>query len=390
MAAIPVPSFDPRPQNEPLLPEIKAAFARVLESGKFVGGEFVESFERAAARALDVPHAAAVSSGTDALLVALMALGIGPGDVVVTTPFTFFATAGSIRRAGALPAFADVDPATLCLSSGAVAELLESGRPRRPAGRVRALLPVHLFGRVADVAGLSELARRHELALVEDAAQAFGARADGRAVGGAGTVGCFSFYPTKNLGGVGDGGLVTTRDAALDRDVRRLRNHGQEAGAGGRDYEHAAIGGNFRLDALQCVALETKLPHVARWNAERVGLAQRYDLGLRAAGLEDHVKPPPHAAAGAHVYHQYVVRAERRDELRAFLAARSIGAAVYYPRPLHLQPCFRDLGYQEGDLPIAEQAAREVLALPIHPGLAPEQVDAVVAALAAFYGRGRG
>jgi len=389
MAAIPVPSFDPRPQNEPLLPEIKAAFARVLESGKFVGGEFVEDFERAAARALDVPYAAAVSSGTDALLVALMALGIGPGDVVVTTPFTFFATAGSIARVGARPAFADVDPATLCLSPGAVAELLESGRPRRPDGRVRALLLVHLFGRAADVARLSELARRHELALVEDAAQAFGARADGRAVGGAGTFGCFSFYPTKNLGGVGDGGLVTTRDAALDRAVRRLRNHGQEAGAGG-DYEHAAIGGNFRLDALQCAALATKLPHVARWNAERIELARRYDEGLRAAGLLDHVQPPPRGDAGAHVYHQYVVRAERRDELRAFLAARAIGASVYYPRPLHLQPCFRELGYRVGDLPIAEQAAREVLALPIHPGLAPAQVDAVVEALAAFYGRGRG
>jgi len=390
MAAIPVPSFDPRPQNEPLLPEIKAAFARVLESGKFVGGEFVESFERAAARALDVPHAAAVSSGTDALLVALTALGIGPGDVVVTTPFTFFATAGSIARAGARPAFADVDPATLCLAPERVAELLEGCGRRRPAGRVRALLPVHLFGRAADVTRLSELARSHELALVEDAAQAFGARVDGRAVGGVGTLGCFSFYPTKNLGGVGDGGLVITRDAALDRAVRRLRNHGQEAGAGGCDYEHAAIGGNFRLDALQCAALETKLPHVARWNAERVDLARRYDEGLRAAGLLDHVKPPPRGDAGAHVYHQYVVRAERRDELRAFLAARSIGAAVYYPRPLHLQPCFRDLGYREGDLPVAEQAAREVLALPIHPGLAPEQVDAVVAALAAFYGRGRG
>jgi dTDP-4-amino-4,6-dideoxygalactose transaminase len=387
MAAIPVPSFDPRPQNEPLLPEIKAALERVLASGKFIGGEFVESFEREAARALDVPHAVAVSSGSDALLVALMALGIGPGDVVVTTPFTFFATAGAIARLGARPAFADVDPESLALAPGRVAELVEGGARRLPPGRLRALLPVHLFGRAADVAALGALARRHELDVVEDVAQAFGARAEGRPLGGHGTFGCFSFYPTKNLGGLGDGGLVATRDASLDRRVRALRNHGQEPGARGSAYEHALVGGNFRLDALQCAALETKLPHVARWNGERVALARRYDGALRAAGLLDSVRPPAHGGEGEHVFHQYVVRAERRDELHAFLAARSIGAAVYYPRPLHLQPCFRDLGYRAGDFPVAEQAAREVLALPIHPGLPPAQVDAVVDAIAAFYRR---
>jgi dTDP-4-amino-4,6-dideoxygalactose transaminase len=386
MAAITLPTFDPRPQNEPLLPEIKAAFERVLKSGAFVGGAAVESFERAAARALDVPHAIAVASGTDALLVSLMALGIGPGDVVVTTPFTFFATAGVVRRLGATPAFADVDASTLALDPERVEELLErrdgAGATR---GRPKVLLPVHLFGRAADVAALTALCRRHDFALVEDAAQAFGARAEGRPLGGHGRFGCFSFYPTKNLGGLGDGGLVTTRDAELDRRVRALRNHGQ--GLASRPYEHELVGGNFRLDALQCAVLETKLPHVPRWNDERVAIARRYDAAWRARGLADDVRPPDAGPPGAHVFHQYVVRVARRDELQQFLAARGIGTAVYYPLPLHLQPCFLDLGLREGALPVAERAAREVLALPIWPGLAAAQIDRVVDAVAAFFGR---
>jgi dTDP-4-amino-4,6-dideoxygalactose transaminase len=389
MAAITLPTFDPRPQNEPLLPEIKAAFERVLRSGAFVGGESVASFERSAARVLDVPHAIAVSSGTDALLVALMALGIGPGDLVITTPFTFFATAGAVRRLGAIPAFADIDESTLALDPERVAELLERhGGPRGggpSGGRPKVLLPVHLFGRAAHVAALTSICQRHDLALVEDVAQAFGARAEGRPLGGHGRLGCFSFYPTKNLGGLGDGGLVTTRDPELDRRVRALRNHGQ--GFGRRPYEHELVGGNFRLDALQCVALETKLPHVPRWNDERVAIARRYDAGWRARGLEGDVRPPDAGPPGAHVYHQYVVRVARREELKAFLAARGIGTAVYYPLPLHLQPCFRDLGLREGALPVAERAAREVLALPIWPGLAATEVDRVVDAVAAFFGR---
>jgi dTDP-4-amino-4,6-dideoxygalactose transaminase len=390
MAAITLPTFDPRPQNEPLLPEIKAAFERVLASGRFVGGEFVESFERAAARALEVPHAVAVSSGTDALLVALTALDVGPGDVVVTTPFTFFATAGVVRRLGAVPAFADVDAMTLAIDPERVAELLERRRPRLPAGRPTVLLPVHLFGRAADVARLRELAARHHLALVEDVAQAFGARADGRPLGGHGRLGCFSFHPTKNLGGAGDGGLVTTHDSELDRKVRALRNHGQgfgERGAALKPYEHQLIGGNFRLDALQCELLEVKLPHVARWNGERLAIARRYADGWRARGVQDEVRAPDPGPPGAHVFHQCVVRVSRRDELKEFLAERGIASAVYYPLPLHRQPCFRDLGYREGDLPVAEQAAREVLALPIFPGMTEAQVDRVVTAVAAFFGR---
>jgi dTDP-4-amino-4,6-dideoxygalactose transaminase len=385
MAAITLPTFDPRPQNEPLLPEIKAAFERILRSGAFIGGEAVESFERAAAQALEVPHAIAVSSGSDALIVALTALGVGPGDLVVTTPFTFFATAGAVRRLGARPLFADVDASTLTLDPGRVAELLERPSSRPPDGRVKALLPVHLFGRAADVAAFSELAARHDLALVEDAAQAFGARAAGRPLGGHGRFGAFSFYPTKNLGGLGDGGLVTTRDEELARRVRALRNHGQ--GSGANPYEHQFVGGNFRLDALQCAALATKLPHVARWNSERIELARRYDAAWRERRLAEQVRAPAPAPAGAHVYHQYVIRVERRDELKEFLAARGIGTAVYYPLPLHLQPCFRDLGGRAGDLPNAERAAREVLALPLWPGLAAAQVESVVDAVAGFFGR---
>lgn len=385
MAAITLPTFDPRPQNEPLLPEIKAAFDRILASGAFVGGEAVEGFERAAARALEVPHAIAVSSGSDALLVALTALGVGPGDSVVTTPFTFFATAGVVRRLGARPLFADVDARTLDLDPGRVAELLERRPPRAADGRAKVLLPVHLFGRAAELAALQEIAQRHDLALVEDVAQAFGARERGRPLGGRGVFGCFSFYPTKNLGGLGDGGLVTTHDPELARRVRALRNHGQ--GLGGQPYEHHVVGGNFRLDALQCAALATKLPHVARWNAERIELARRYDAGWRTRGLEGQVRAPDPGPAGAHVYHQYVVRVERRDELKEFLAARGIGTAIYYPLPLHLQPCFQDLGGRVGDLPVAERAAREVLALPIFPGLAASEVDRVVDAVAAFFAR---
>ena len=385
MAAITLPTFDPRPQNEPLLPEIKAAFERILRSGTFIGGDAVESFERAAATVLEVPHAIAVSSGSDALLVALMALGVGPGDLVVTTPFTFFATAGAVRRLGARPLFADVDVTTLTLDPAQVAALLERHASRPHEGRVKALLPVHLFGRAADVAALAEVAARHDLALVEDAAQAFGARAAGRALGGHGRFGAFSFYPTKNLGGFGDGGLVTTKDAELDRKVRALRNHGQ--GSGSRPYEHESVGGNFRLDALQCAALATKLPHVARWNSERIELARRYDAAWRERGLGEQVRAPDPGAPGEHVYHQYVIRVERRDALKEFLAARGIGTAVYYPLPLHLQPCFRELGGRAGDLPNSERAAREVLALPLWPGLSAAQVGSVVDAIAAFFGR---
>ena len=377
-----MPSFDPRPQHEALLPGIKAAFDQVVASGHFIGGEFVEAFERDFAAAVGVPHAAAVSSGTDALLVTLMALGVGPGDLVLTTPFTFFATAGAIRRLGARPVFADVDPRTLNLCPERAADALARRAPGVPAGRFKAILPVHLYGRAAALTAFLDLAGRAGAELVEDVAQALGARLDGHPVGGFGRAGCFSFYPTKNLGGLGDGGAVATRDAALDRRIKALRNHGQ--GAGSNPYEHELLGGNFRLDALQCAALRVKLPHLGRWNQERIALARRYAEGLRAHGVTEQVRLPDFGPDGGHVFHQFVVRAERRDELRAFLRERGIGSAIYYPIPLHLQPCFRDLGHRVGDFPETERAAAEVLALPIHPGLPPAAVDQVVDAIAAF------
>jgi dTDP-4-amino-4,6-dideoxygalactose transaminase len=380
-----VPLLDLTRQFAGYRDEALAEIGRVFASQRFILGEEGAALERELAAFLGAGHAVGVSSGTDALLVALMALGVGPGDLVVTTPFTFFATAGVVRRVGARPLFADVDERTLTIDPGRVAQLLERRSARGADGRAKVLLPVHLFGRAADLPALHEISARHDLALVEDVAQAFGARSSGQPLGGRGAFGCFSFYPTKNLGGLGDGGLVTTQDPELARKVRALRNHGQ--GYGGRPYEHQLVGGNFRLDALQCAALATKLPHVARWNAQRLELARRYDAGWRSRGLEGRVRAPDAGPAGAHVYHQYVVRVERREELKEFLAARGIGTAIYYPLPLHLQPCFKDLGGRAGELPVAERAAREVLALPIFPGLAAAEVDRVVDAVAAFFAR---
>lgn len=383
---MPVPSFDPRAQNEPLLAEIKAAVARVLESGRYIGGDEVVRFEEALARHLGVAGAVALSSGSDALLAALLALDVGPGDAVVTTPFSYFATAAAIVRVGARPLFADLDPATLTLDPTQVEEAIERGKRLPGVRRVAALLPVHLFGRVADLARLGELSERHGLALVEDVAQAFGARYRGRAAGTHGRIGCFSFYPTKNLGGFGDGGAAVSDDRALTERLRRLRQHGQ----GSAPYEHLEVGGNFRLDALQCAALAVKLPHVARWQQQRLALAELYRAALRSRGLESFVVAPAPAPLGEHVYHQFVVRVPAREALRAHLAARGIGSAVYYPLPLHLQPSLRPLGGRPGDLPVAEQAAREVLALPFFPGMTADAVDEVVAALASFKPVGMG
>ncbi len=378
---MPVPSFDLRAQNEPLLAEIKAAVARVLDSGRFIGGDEVERFEEALAHHLGCKAAVALSSGSDALLAALLALDIGPGDAVVTTPFTYFATAAAIVRVGAHPLFADVDPLTLNLDPQQAEAAVLRGKRLPGVRRVAALLPVHLFGRVADLAGLRDVAARHDLALIEDVAQAFGARWRGAAAGTIGRIGCFSFYPTKNLGGFGDGGAAVTDDVALAERLRRLRQHGQ---ASGRVYEHVEVGGNFRLDAIQCAALAVKLPHVGRWQQQRLALAELYRTALRSRRLESFVMAPAPAPFGEHVYHQFVARVPARDALRAHLAANGIGTAVYYPLPLHLQPSLRDMHGQAGALPVAEQAAREVVALPFFPGMTADAVDAVVAALAHF------
>ncbi len=366
-----VPLLDLRRQYAPLREEIRSVMDRVCDAQRFILGPEVEAFEAEAAEALGVAHAIGVSSGTDALLVALMALDVGPGDEVILPVFTFFATAGVVARLGARPVFVDVDPGDFCLTPSAVADQVTAC--------TKAIVPVHLFGQAAPMDGLAEAAG--EIPLLEDCAQAWGCTLGGRPVGGLGRAGAFSFFPSKNLGGFGDGGLVTTNDPELAALIRQLRMHGQSG-----VYEHTHVGGNFRLDALQAAVLRVKLPHVEAWVAARRANAERYARLFAEAGLDQVVLPLAREGRG-HTYNQYVVRVPRRDELRSYLAERGIGCAVYYPLPLHLQPCFAGLGYGPGDFPVAEQASREVLALPVFPELEPAEQEEVVGAIAAFYGR---
>lgn len=374
-----MPLLDLRAQLAELGPALEAAVLEVVRSGSYILGPAVAAFEAAAARHLGARHAIGVSSGTDALVVALMALGIGPGDRVITTAYSFFATAGAIARLGATPVFVDIDPRSYNLDPRGVEAWLD-GHPAE-AATVRAILPVHLYGQCADLAALGAIARARGIAVVEDAAQAFGATAplgDGaRAAGTVGAVGCFSFFPSKVLGGIGDGGLVVTDDDALAARVRTLRVHGAQP-----KHHHALIGGNFRLDAIQAAALAVKLPHAARWAAARRAVAARYDAALAPLGV---TVPLARWGAAHHVYAQYVVRPPAgvdRDRLAAHLAARGIETAVFYPVPLHLQACFAHLGYRAGALPEAERAASATLALPLYPELPPALQDRVIAALA--------
>jgi dTDP-4-amino-4,6-dideoxygalactose transaminase len=367
-----IPLLDLKAQYAPLRDEIRAAMDAVCDAQAFILGPTVDAFEREVAAYCGAAHAVGVSSGTDALLAALMALDVGPGDGVITTPYSFFATAGSIARLGATPVFVDIDPATFNIAPDAVRALLE-----RPPARVRALtlkvlMPVHLFGQVADMAPLLALAREHGLKVVEDACQAIGAeypagggkREAGRA-GAMGDMGCFSFFPSKNLGGFGDGGMVVTQDGALAERLRRLRNHGSHP-----KYYHPELGGNFRLDALQAAVLRVKLKHLDAWHRGRRDNAARYDR-LFVGGA---VTPPPavyreRGVVQYHIYNQYVVRVPGRDAVRDALRAAGIGCEVYYPLPLHRQACFANLGYGEGAFPESERAARESLALPVYPEL---------------------
>ena len=365
-----VPFVDLRAIHDPIRATMLDALTRVVDSDRYILGPEVEAFEREVAAFLDVPHAIGVSSGTDALLVAMMALDIGPGDEVITTPYTFFATAGAIARLGAKPVFCDIEPESYQID------------PARAAGvitdRTRAIMVVHLFGGTADMTALGALSADRGIPLIEDAAQAIGAEWQGRRVGGIGRAGCFSFFPAKNLGALGDGGLVTCRDAELAARVARLRKHGGE-----QRYLHREIGGNFRLDAIQAAVLRVKLPELEGWTRQRQDNAVRYRELFGARGLEDVVTPPPHGE-GRHVWNQYVIRVHggRRTELFEGLRAVDVGCAVYYPTPLHLQPCFRSLGHRVGDLPEAERAADEGLALPIAPGLTESHQEEVVEAIA--------
>jgi len=374
-----VPLLDLKAQYRALEPRIQEAIHRVFESQQFVLGEEVASLEKELSRFLGGCEAVGVASGTDALLLALMALEIGDGDEVITTPYSFFATAGAIHRAGARPVFVDIDPETYLIRPDLVSRAVTS--------RTRAILPVHLFGQMADMDPLLELARKRGLAVIEDAAQAIGASAPvgGRPTlaGTAGTFGCFSFFPTKNLGGAGDGGLVTTQDRELSERIRLLRRHGEES-----TYVHARVGLNSRLDALQAAVLRVKLPHLESWNSARESNAERYAQLFDEAGLlkEDGPIALPRARPGArHTYHQFVIRARKRDELLAALKAAGIGCAVYYPIPLHLQRCFASLRHHRGDFPVSETASSSTLALPVYPELTEAQQREVVGAIRTFY-----
>lgn len=369
-----VPLLDLKAQYATLREEIRAAMDEVADSQYFILGPQVTALEKAVAEYSQCAHGIGVSSGTDALLAALMALNIGAGDEVITTPYSFFATAGCIARTGATPVFADIEPDTYNLDPTHVEALITP--------RTKALMPVHLFGQMADMDAFMDIAARHNLYVIEDAAQAIGSEYQGRRAGSIGHFGCFSFFPSKNLGCFGDGGLVTAQDADLAERVRLMRGHGANP-----KYYHKEVGGNFRLDALQAAVLRVKLPHLDAWSAGRQHNAADYRQRFTETGLVEsgRIGLPVEAPHRRHIYNQFILRCERRDELFKFLQERQIGTEVYYPVPLHLQECFASLGHQRGDFPHSERAAWETLAIPIYPELTADQRAAVVAAMSDFY-----
>lgn len=363
---MPVPLIDLSQQHQNLLPELRDAFERVVDSGQFILGPFVEQFERELAERCRVRHAIGVSSGTDALLLALMAMGIGPGDEVITTPFTFFSTAGCIARVGAKPVFVDINPRTYNIEAEGIAGAITP--------QTKAIMPVHLFGLPANMGPIMEIAREHNLRVIEDAAQALGAAYEDEPVGSIGDVGCFSFYPTKNLPAMGDAGAVTTNDDELAQTMRIMRVHGADEG-----YHFPMIGGNFRIDALHAAMLSVKLKHLDDWIARRRELAHRYGRKLESVAATTPFEP----TVRHHVYNNYTVRVRsgQREALRHHLQACGIGNRVYYPIPLHEQPCFKYLGYSHGALPASETASEQVLSLPIYPEMTDAQQDEVIAAI---------
>jgi dTDP-4-amino-4,6-dideoxygalactose transaminase len=377
---MPVPLLDLAAHHEPLRKEILAALEQVFHSQAFILGPEVTKLEERVASYCQTRSAIGVSSGTDALLISLMALGIGPGDEVVTTPYSFFATAGAVVRLGAKPVFVDIDPRTFNIDPGKV--------ERAVTANTKALIPVHLYGQSADMEPIMEIATRRSLAVIEDAAQAIGTEyKDGRRVGSIGTVGCLSFFPSKNLGAIGDAGMVVTNDGELAERIKVLRVHGSQP-----KYYHKVIGGNFRLDSLQAAVLNVKLNYLDGWTRRRQENAGRYNALFHESGLvQKGLVRLPEAVDRAsgrkhyHIYNQFVLRVERRDALMGFLKQKGIGAEIYYPVPFHLQECFRYLGYKEGDFPESEQAAKETIAIPIYPELTEQQQAEVVATFRQFY-----
>jgi dTDP-4-amino-4,6-dideoxygalactose transaminase len=366
-----VPLLDLKPQYRALKRELDDAVARVIESQHFILGPEVTALEHEIAEYTACRHGIGMSSGTDALLAALMALDIRPGDEVITTPYTFFATAGTIARLGATPVFVDIDPQTFNIDPLGIDAAITA--------RTRAIMPVHLYGRIADMDAIARIARQREIPVIEDAAQAIGAfDRSGRKAGAIGDMGCFSFFPSKNLGGFGDGGMTVTQNDDLARSLRMLRMHGMEP-----KYYHSMVGGNFRLDALQAAVLRVKLRHLDDWTSARRRNADRYRDLFDAAGLQDTIILP--ADEPGHIYNQFVIRTPRRDRLQAHLRSRAVGTEIYYPVPLHLQECFRYLDLAPGSMPHSEAAASETLALPIFPELTDAQLEYVVTAIADFF-----
>lgn len=368
-----VPLLDLKEQNSTLRPEIEAALARVLDTNGFILGAEVAELECELAGYCGVKYAIGCASGSDAILLALMAYDISPGDEVITTPYSFFATVSAITRLGATPVFVDIDPVTYNLDTSQVEAAITS--------RTKAIEPVHLYGQCADMAALREIASRHNIPLVEDAAQAIGAEENGVQAGAIGEIGCFSFYPSKNLGGMGDGGFITTNDDALAKKLLALRVHGSE-----EKYYHKYVGLNSRLDGFQGAVLRVKLPHLDAWTDKRRSNADTYRRLFTDLGLTEQIGIPFERPNAKHIYNQYVIRVPgRRDELRAHLTEEGIGTDIYYPVPLHLQECFAYLGYKPGDMPESEKAALETLALPIYPELTSEQQQYVAESIADFF-----
>ncbi|MCC6737684.1 MAG: DegT/DnrJ/EryC1/StrS family aminotransferase [Planctomycetia bacterium] len=385
-----VPLLDLTAQYRTIKDDVIAAITPVMETQMLILGATVEKFEAAMGELTGVKGSIAVSSGTDAIVLAGMALGLGHEDDVIVPSFTFFATAGCIARLGVRPVFVDIDPKTYCISPDAVAKTIardyvvkgDDAPPvhRKTGRKLRGIMPVHLYGQCADMDPLLEIAQIYRVALIEDAAQAIDARYKGRPAGSMGTVGCFSFYPTKNLGAFGDAGHVVSNDAALTDMMRKMRVHG-----GHQRYYHDVVGMNARMDALQAAVLTVKIRHLKAWIKARQERAARYVTLFEKHNLLSIVTPPYTAPDRDHTYHQFVIRCPKRDALRDFLKAADIGSEVYYPHPLHLQKCFANLGYKEGDLPETEKATKEVLALPIYPELSSEQQSFVVEKMAEFY-----
>lgn len=375
-----VPLLDLKAHHEPLHQEIMAAIEQTFRSQTFILGPEVGKLEEQIAAYCQAKYGIGVTSGTDALLIALMALGVGPGDEVITTPYSFFATAGAVVRLGAKPVLVDIDPRTFNLDPGRIEKAMTQ--------RTKAIIPVHLYGQSADMGPIMDLAHRQQLAVIEDAAQAIGTEyTDGRRVGSIGTIGCFSFFPSKNLGCLGDGGMAVTNDPDLAERMRVLRTHGSKP-----KYYHKLIGGNFRLDTIQAAVLTVKLKYLDQWTRRRQENADRYETLFQQSGLiqAGRVRLPEavYRTSGVkhyHIYNQFVLRVERRNDLMAHLKQKGIGTEIYYPVPFHLQECFRYLGHQEGDFPESERAANETVAIPIYPELTPVQQAEVVDAVTTFY-----